>query len=244
MMTRRLASDICAAYDRLAVEGTPHPIHPFIGEAFLEPSDVKLRVMVVGINAYVDPQHEAITLPDAFAEWFRSGRYRYQKRLARELDALMTGMVARWPFLASRTVLGKESLYVTNAIKTYVPTARGKRADQIEERNYEEHLPVWFQELEVLAEHRAFPDVVVIVGAPFWQRACATFAEPSKLTGVEVEARRRIAGPGSAHALEVDVRTKAGVRTVPVMRLRHPAARTSKGSPTWLLDHAHFGGQL
>jgi len=237
MTESALVAAVRSVYDELHVAGAPYPTHPFVGSAFVEPTAATVRIMAVGINAYVDPRDEAITLPAAFAEWFRTGRYRYQRRLAKELLTLATGLVEKHR-LGSMALAGKESLYVTNAIKTYVPTAHGKRADQIENRAYDQHFPTWLRELELLAEHDAFPDVMVIVGAPFWGRALATFGASGEVRGVEVLERMPFSGAARGYGSEIGLRVRGAERPLLMIRLRHPAARTRLGGPEWLLEHA------
>ena len=74
-----LLASIHPVYDRLAAQGQATPIHPFIGSAFASPSDSTLRVMAIGINAYVDEQHVSQVSGSSFGEWFATGKYRYQR---------------------------------------------------------------------------------------------------------------------------------------------------------------------
>ena len=79
-------------YDALAAPGQPRPIHPFVGKAFSEPSEAKLRVMAIGINAYVDAKDAAHIRGSSFGDWFASGKYRYQRAAWKSLDALARGL--------------------------------------------------------------------------------------------------------------------------------------------------------
>ncbi len=68
-------------YDRFA----PDQIHPFVGGASRGGSADVLRVMGVGINAYVSAKDWPRRSPGWFASWFAPPRDRYQRGLWRDL---------------------------------------------------------------------------------------------------------------------------------------------------------------
>jgi len=227
---------ILEIYDRSA----PHQIHPFIGDAFLAPDDTRLRVMVVGINAYVSERDRAAQSPAWFPAWFREQRDRFHKGVWRDVGELSRALVAPPCLFEGKTLDGRASLYVTNAVKEYVPEAQGKRADQIPPEHFTNFLPAWYAELEVMADSGAFPHVIAIVGAPFWGHACRTFQPSTAPPGLGVQAYRMVAGP-CLHFVNRITRLRDGtLNDTLLVRLRHPAARTRAGSPAWLLDDERF----
>lgn len=227
---------IHAIYDRHA----PIHIHPFIGAAFETPAADDLRIMAMGINSYVDENHEGVAPPHWFADWFRTRKYRYQTSMGRSLDFL-GNTITKMPFdLATKRYRGAESVYLTNAVKVYVPQREGKRADQISEGLYERHLGQWHDELDVMAESNVLPQVLAIVGRPFWSFACQAFRSPVPFASLRVRASHPCADECRDHVNALTLETPHGVHEMLLVRLRHPAARTKVGSVEWLLSQPDF----
>jgi len=237
-----LIPELYNLYDALAAPGQPRPIHPFVGKTFSEPSEAKLRVMAIGINAYVDANHAADIRGSSFGDWFATGKYRYQRAVYKSLDALARGLLSG-PFrLGHLAHAGKDSIYLTNAIKTYLPTEVGKRANQVADAQYDAHVPTWREELRVLAEHDAFPHVIVIIGSPFWGRSCTTLARGSTFGPARISARSSYPGRLLHYANRLTVESREGASTVWHLRLRHPASRAEMGSAKWLLATEELAG--
>jgi hypothetical protein len=213
-----------------------------VGASFVEPSERKLRIMAIGINSYVDAQHAAMTTGAWFAEWFTTGKYRYQRAVRKSLSTLAAGLVDGPHGLGNLHHAGLETVYLTNAIKTYLPTAIGKRAVQVTDAQYDAHLPTWKEELRLLAEHDAFPHVIVIVGAPFWGRSCATLALGASFGPATIVERRTFAGKVHHYANLLTVEARERRSKVWHLRIRHPAGRSKAGSAKWLLADEELRG--
>lgn len=237
-----LLDTIHPLYDRLAAQGQATPIHPFIGSAFASPSDSTLRVMAIGINAYVDEQHSSQVSGSSFGEWFATGKYRYQRAAWTTLDALARGLVAGPYRLGHLAHAGMDSIYLTNAIKTYLPTAVGKHAHQVAEPQYDAHLPTFRDELRILAEHGAFPHAIVVIGAPFWSRSCDTLALGATFGPARIVSRTHFPGRLVHHANRLEVQSGERTSTVWHLRVKHPAGRSKKGSAAWLLGQGELAG--
>jgi hypothetical protein len=229
-------------YDALAAPGQPTPIHPYIGTSFSEPSEAKLRVMAIGINAYVDANHAADIRGSWFRDWFATGKYRYQRAAWKSLDALSLGLVSGAYGLGHLAHVGMDSIYLTNAVKTYLPTEVGKRADQVADTQYDAHLPTWQEELRVLAEHDAFPHAIVIIGSPFWSRSCTTLALGATFGPARITARSFYPGKLLHYANRLTVESRQGSSPVWHLRIRHPASRADTGSAKWLLANEELAG--
>jgi hypothetical protein len=208
-------------------------ILPFIGEAFTSARPEQLRVVVVGINAYVsegDWDHKS-------AEWFRTGfaeqRHRFDKRVLSEVSELALGLTSAGRALAGRVFEGSKSMYVTNAIKVYVREHEGKRASQVAAQ-LGRYLDQWRDEMETMMELRLTPHLIVVMGGPFWPHMCRSFRDGGVLCQ-QVAEYRPTQGETLHHLNRIVL--SDGQRVV-LVRLRHPAARTPKGSAAWLLANA------
>ncbi len=106
------------------------PIHPFIGSAFASSGPDALRVMAIGVNTYCDPWSSPP--PRNYAEDFRHQRYPFQQRVLKDAEAVALALArsAEW----SGPFLGIESIYLTNAVKRWLPKSEGLRAHSAEER--------------------------------------------------------------------------------------------------------------
>ncbi|HZU84428.1 MAG TPA: hypothetical protein VE987_15970 [Polyangiaceae bacterium] len=147
-----LVESIHAVYDRCSP-----CIHPFIGAAFRNPNANDVRVMAVGINAYSEEQHWGKQGPTLFAEWFAQQRYRFQRGVLRDVGALVAPLRERPYMLQGRSFAGKDSIYLTNAVKVYVREAEGKRADQLSESNFTAHIEQWRDELDAMGRRERSP---------------------------------------------------------------------------------------
>lgn len=229
------AEQIHSIYDRHG----PTQIHPLIGDAFTTPQPNDLRVMAVGINSYVSADGQGKESPSWFAGWFRNQSFRYQRGAWRDLQGLAAGLTSPSSRLASKVFRGMDGLYLTNAVKVYVPEETGKRADQLSSEDFERHLAQWHDELDVMSEHEVLPHVIAIIGAPFWAYACESFrGDAFKMMKVKsYEAARRAC---SHFASRIMLEVSRGEHEVLLVRLRHPAARSAKGSPKWLYEQEEF----
>jgi len=129
-----------------------------------------MRVMAIGVNCYYEP-HGPPEKPGQFTEWVALRRYRFFKGVASECSTLALGVaeLGLWP---GRTPVGApedpSGLYVTNAVKRYLPSAEGKKAAQVQEAWFTEGRKVFRAELACLADHGALPHLVVVFGRAAW----------------------------------------------------------------------------
>lgn len=226
-------------YDRFA----PDQIHPFVGGAFRGGSDGALRVMGVGINAYVSAKDWSSRSPDHFASWFTPPRYRYQRGVRRDLEDLASTVSAPGSRLSTKRFAGMDSLYLTNGVKVYVEEAKGTRAAQLSEADFDRHLGQWHDELDAMADHAVLPHIVAIIGDPFWSRACASFRDGAfarmKLTRYEW-----CKGTCLHYVNRVTLDVAGSEHTLLLLRLRHPASRRATGSPKWLAKQPELAEML
>ncbi|MBX3227953.1 MAG: hypothetical protein KIT84_28000 [Labilithrix sp.] len=227
---------IHAIYDRDA----PRQIHPHIGEAFRVPESGDLRILAVGINSYVSPKDRGKESPSWLAGWFVEQTHRYQRGVWRDLKALGDAITQPPYWFASKRFRGMDSIFLTNAVKIYVDEAVGKQAAQLSAADYERHLAQWHDELDAMADHGALPDVIAIIGEPFWSFACASLQKPGAFKEVRTTSFRSCSGTCRHFLNTVDIDTRHGEREVLLLRLRHPAGRSRTGSPRWLLGQAEF----
>jgi len=218
----------------------PHHILPFVGSAFKDAQSGLLRVVVVGINTYVSSKDwEAAGRPTGatwFSGWFANGEHRFYPRVKREAHELTSGLTERQMF-GGRVVDPLESYYATNAIKVHVQEARGKQAHQITNEMFNQHTATWRQELDLMAEHGVLPHVIAIVGKPFWGRANESLTSTQSYQHLRVMSSDTSPGPCLHYVRRLRLAGSAGEQDALLVRIRHPSARTKKGSARWLLGH-------
>lgn len=198
--------------------------------------------MTIGINAYV-ADHEVAPHPTAHAEWFVTGKYRYQRAVMKIAGVLGETLTRDGALFAGKACSITRSLYATNAVKVYVPMSRGKRADQLDDGDWKRHVGQWYEELAVLAEAGVLPHIIVILSQRFWETAWQTF-HPAH------EGRRFGVGSKDFVALHEDTEHRAnrvvantpgvGAQELLLLRLRHPAGRGREGTALWLRDRRAF----
>ncbi len=120
---------------------------------------------------------------------------------------------------------GKESVYLTNVVKHWVPG--GKRAALVDEGWFTRGRTVLAEEFRVLASWGRFPHVLVVVGARPWPHVCAALqASAAAWSGA--------AGPPVPHAGPHDylnvlhVHEGGGVRPALMVRIGH-SSRPGRG---------------
>lgn len=215
-----------------------HCLHPFIGLAFSSAAPRALRVMTVGINAYVSEKDWNHQDPGWFGGWFRAERHRFDRTVSRDA-ATVTKMLAGTSLFPNRAFSDKENIFHTNAVKAYLREAEGKRADQVSAEEFERHLPTWHAELDIMAKYGVLPHVVLVFGRPFWDTAWRTFSPRTKprFEHFEVVGFENASGEGRHHANLIEVEGAAGRQSLALLGLRHPAARAaSKATPEWVLS--------
>lgn len=228
--------------DRVHALYARHQPHfwPHVGAAFREPTGDVLRVMTVGINAYAGPDWSAPD-PDVLRRWFVDRHSRFAKGVRSQADALAAHLTAQTALFEGLRYLGVESVFHTNAVKTWVAAAVGKKSDHLPDGLLAEHAPAFHAELALMAEHGAMPHVVMIFGEPFWEHAWRTFSEEH--VGA-VTTRRAQHFPGTClhhvNRYTLALPSEANAHELLLVRVRHPAARTRRGSVAWLLAQPDF----
>jgi hypothetical protein len=217
------------------------PIEPFIGRAFLQSRSADLRILMVGVNAYVDDAEwdRKPPQPRWFRSWFAEGTWRFYRRAAKDAKILGTELPKLSPEFASKALYDKEGLYVTNFVKTYVRTSLGKREGQLghELVHWTDH---WAAEVEALAAYDVLPHAIVIYSKRVWDCAwrplLRAFKEPRNCEALRVHEYEPMRHP-EHFANRLVVSGAAGRRQLlALLRLRHPSSRGTEGKPEWLLS--------
>lgn len=235
--TAKLAAAIEAIYCK-----RDNHILPFVGTGFERPTQDHLRVAVVGINSYVSEKEWHKINPAWFAGWFEHSSHRFYKGAKKHAMALASALTERADWLRGQKVVWPDSFYATNAIKTYLPEAEGKRADQVSPELFDQHAATWRNELDAMAEHGALPHLIVIFGEPFWAHAWSAFKPPHAdgYKHLRVLDYRHTDGPSLHFVNRLRLGGANGEQTTLLVRLRHPSSRTKKGSVSWLLGQGDF----
>ena len=232
-------------YNAIPLGPTDFRFHPFVGRAFAEPDKTTLRVMLVGVNAYISDGKDPG--PAGFGDWLQKSDYRFSAG-ARRACAALAKQLADHPDHHGLRYRGAEeglaSLYATNAVRRYLDVAEGKHAAQLTEEHKDEGIRIGREELELLREADVLPHVVVAFGAVAWHVAWNSFGhEPADwLVGMHAPPE---GSPLRHWVNRVVVRDIAGAeRSIMLVRLRHPSARTKQGRVEDVVAHADFRALL
>jgi hypothetical protein len=216
-----------------------HPIHPFIGHAFDAPDSNSLRVMTIGINAYLSPPDWAVQKPTWFSSWFNEETNPFDRGVARDAETIANALAEHSSLFAGLAVRGKEGIFHTNAIKTFLPKSIGRWADQISAHDYERQATTWHAELDIMAKHGALPHVVIVFGRPFWPWAWQAFHPSYRpiFSYLKVRGFQPASGKGLHYANLIEVEGVGGRQSLALLRVRHPASwKSSKATPEWVLS--------
>lgn len=230
-----LIERVSSIYDRLA----PNQIHPFVGRAFQVGGGDALRVMGVGINAYVSAKDWPQRSPGCFASWFSPPRYRYQRGACRDLKAVARAVTTHGALFAAYRFAEMDSVYLTNAVKVYVEEAKGKRAAQLSDADFDRHLAQWHDELDAMADHSVLPHVIAIIGDPFWKRACDSF-RTGAFARMRLKRYESCSESCRHYVNRITLDIGGAEHVLLLLRLRHPASRRATGSPRWLAQQSEF----
>lgn len=229
-----LGTEILRLYDAFE-----NPIHPSIGQTFERADKGGLRVMTLGINAYLSPKDWPNQKPTWFASWFIEGTNPFDRGVARDAATIANALTTNSELYSDLAFRGKDSIFHTNAVKSYVPEAIGKRSDQISPQDYLRHLDAWHAELDILAKHGVLPHVVVVFGRTFWEWAWQAFHPRYRPDSTYVKVHTFAPAKGEAlhHANLIDLEDAGGRHNLALLGVRHPAARAaSKATPEWILS--------
>ena len=192
--------------------------------------------MAIGVNAYGEAHH--VHDPGRWALGFRRQEWVYQRRVLADLNALAAGLAGSL-VAGGRPFLGMESVYLTNAVKRWLPGA--KQAHTVAKCWFDEGAPVLDRELAVLAEAERLPHVVLVVGARQWGYVHPSF-RPAKARWAATYAHM---GPENhlLHYLNLVQVYEAGTtRPLLLARIRHSSASHWKRgwTPARLLAETTF----
>jgi hypothetical protein len=224
-----VSDEIKAVYGALpgrdVEQGVP-PIAPYIGTDYDGPENGRLRIAAVGINSYYKGMvgHP----PERFREWVEKPRYRFFTGIAREAEYLAADIAAQLGEGAVNFDIGT-GLYVTNAVKRYLPEECGRYAKDVHGVLFDEGTTVWKQELQLLANAGVLPHAIMVFGARSWEPVWRTLWELCEDQNEPAFIRYRSMPSGSPlyHRLNtVDVATPSGQR--PLLLFRPDHASTSR----------------
>lgn len=214
-----------------------HGLVPYIGAAYVSPQPEDLRVMAIGINSYASekdwPPH-----PGWLRGWYAERTHRFHKSVWRSAATLGAALTAPGMLFAGRKYDASRSLYATNGVKECMREAEGKRVDQLPPDVFAKYDEAWREELRLLAEGGVMPHVMIVLGAPFWERAWRALHPGSATLWPSVKVTRYEAAEGDDRhrANRIRLETPAGEHEVLLLKLRHPAARVREGSAKWVME--------
>lgn len=214
-------------------------ILPFVGSAYEAARDNQLRVMALGINAYVDDKHwKPLEAHNWFRTWFKEKTHRFDKGVRDRVNELAGVVTASGRLFAGKRFDGDESLFITNVIKVYLTALDGKRADHVT-HYFDEHPAQrhqWRDEFEALLGADVTPHVIAIFGNIFWPRICESFRKNGELAE---HVKDYLPTPGPLLHFANRIVLKNGHELL-LLRMRHPAARTKSGTAEWFVKQPGF----
>lgn len=233
-----MADVIEALYEALPAHteaGWYGPIHPFIGTAFSAQGPDALRVMAIGVNTYCDPG--SAPPPRNYAENFRHQDYTFQQRVLEDATTVAHTLSGSTEW--SRPFLGIESIYLTNAVKRWLPKSEGLRVHKAEERWFQEGEAVFARELDLLAERGRLPHLIVVFGGRPWRHVWPAFCHPKPPFVHDYHSQP---GPLFHHLNVIELDDSNAHRRALLMRLRHPSAAhyRPRWTPEALTTHPVF----
>ncbi len=82
------------------------------------------------------------------------------------------------------------------------------------------------------------PHVMLVLGAPFWERAWRALHPEHATLGpmVNVTSYEAAEGDDRHRANRIRLETPAGEQEVLLLKLRHPAARVREGAAKWVME--------
>lgn len=246
MLTERMKSIYAALSCGPAPRELPHSV-PYVGGSFERPARDAMRVVVVGVNSYVS---EGDVTPDGdppmqewLAGWAADATLPFFRTTRADCDELAAGLIkipaTEFEGLHFDRFAGR---YVTNAVKRFVPKARGRYAADVDEELLSEGSAVWRDELRALEDHGALPHVIAVFGQRAWGPTCnvlgALCSDPHASAFVAYEPLPQQSD--LFHRMNVvTLRERGTLRRCLVVRLDHPAARRRRGA-AWIVAHPEF----
>lgn len=237
----------------------PRHILPFIGTSYENASPNAFRVAVIGLNAYSEPswepEGEEALRHETRRTWWKSWwaaapgpqSHRFFQTAYRETDKLAQVLVKHssvFPGLDYDAAPTKSGYYATNAVKIFLG-AEGKTTQSMSGADFHRYADDWHRELDVMAEHRALPHLIVVLGDQIWEMMWRSFypegADPVPHTHFQVTGYETCA-PGAEcyhFANRITVKVSDTEQKILLARMLHPAA-VQDHRAYWLLGQPEF----
>jgi hypothetical protein len=224
---------------------------PFIGEAYRNPTERDLRVMILGTNSYLsNPDGDHEVAEESWAAWFADGTWPFHRISFLEADLL--GRVLAGSSLFPNTLYSSKRprahMLATNLLKGYQP-AEYVSTSAIPSSVFKANVPVLHAELELLAKGAAFPHVIIALGKVVWGPLWRAFdpdddATAARYRDLKVEGYH-VAGPDSSsvyhHANRLRVSCAGVGQNTLIVLLDHPADRNGREKDAaWLIQQDDF----
>lgn len=218
-------------------------IRPFVGNVFQSPTSKFLRVMAVGINAYVSLEDWSSTDPDWFYNWAKNGDDGFYEQAHLDTKTLANALCRGSEYFGEYEYLEPDSLYATNAVKEYLPEEIGKNSSDVPKSYFEKGAEIWERELDILAKHNALPHLVIVFGSQIWPHACDSLrVEEGKIEyqNFSIGEYNHTTGPCLHFANRIEVSVGGDSQTIILARCHHPSAYPREVTPDWLLNQSDF----
>ena len=201
------------------------PIFPYVGTGYEQESGV-LRLLGVGINSYISPEHAGKCHGEWHRAWTAQRKHPFARGARKDLDRLGAALQKSDQY-TGLSYDPDASVYVTNAVKRYLRKETGRHAEQVQRKWIDEGKAVWREELRTLARLRTLPHVIVVFGevpwGPVWSVLAELCASPEDPAFAEYRPMDR--SSGVYHRLNVvELGEEAGQDRIVLLRLNHPAA--------------------
>jgi hypothetical protein len=247
------SSRIAKVYQR---HGTKH-ILPFIGASYESRTPDAFRLAVVGLNAYISngdwPTRDQ-TLRDWYHGWWANAghakTYRFFNIAYREVSRLAEALSSSSRLFAGLKYDGspeqKSGVYATNAIKVFLGEDH-KTSGNLTPEDFGRYAPDWHEELDLMAEHRVLPQLIVVLGRQIWDLMWGAFY-PEKPYLVRYRnfkvAEYETCGDadGSCYHFANRITVELGARrhVMLVVRISHPSTPWDDRRSDWLLAQPDF----
>jgi hypothetical protein len=245
--------------DRIAKIYSAHgPRHllPFVGQSYENASCGVFRVAVVGINAYLcgDDWHKpGKVLRTWYRNWWEDAghgeTHRYFNVAYREVNLLAGELTSRSKLFSDLRYdakpQDKSGIYGTNFIKELLEE-KYKDSRQLTEAQVQQSKPGWRHELDLMAEHRVLPHLVIVLGQKMWGAICESFdpecAQTNNYQHLQTAQYKTCFNPGDPcyhHANLLTLRAGETSQKLLLVRMDHPSARRQRRA-LWLLTQPHF----
>jgi hypothetical protein len=245
-----LRSEVAALYDN---QPDSNGFLPFVGDAYQHATAGVLRVLVVGINAYLSDGHEKEPRemrgwwPAFWAEAGHASSSRFFTRAFEEADLFARRVTAESELFEGLGYSGdpktKVEFYATNAVKVWLGEAF-KTSDAVTPELAEKYRDLWHSELDLLARHDVLPHLIVGLGDQVWPHLWEAFYgkrftpkefKVTEYTGCVDDA------PAHHYALRTGAERNGKTQPILVVRFHHPSAFPKEPKRAeWLLARPEF----